>query len=99
MADLYIEEYSNIGSSWGTAFAPGMPPGRTLADQKVAIAGASAQSSAFGADTRMIVITADGACHFKIGSDPTASATTSLLPANTPRAFGVAPGDKIAVIT
>ncbi len=99
MADLYIEEYGNVGSSWGTAFAPGVPPAPTIADQKVAIAGASAQSAAFNDKTRMIVITADGACHFKIGTNPTASATTNFLPANTPRAFGVAPGDTIAVIT
>ena len=88
MADLYIEEYGHVGSAAGTEFAPGVPPAPTLADQKVAIAGGSAQSAAFNARTRMIVITADGACHYKIGEDPTASAATNFLPANTPRPAG-----------
>jgi hypothetical protein len=99
VADLYIEEYSNVGSGAGSYFAGGVPPAPTVADQKIAIAGASAQSAPFNAKTRMIVITADGACHYKIGLDPTASATTNLLPANTPRPIGVPPGYKIAVMT
>lgn len=99
MADCYIEEYGSVGSGGGSYFAGGVPPAPTVADQKVAISGASTQSAAFNAKTQMIVITADGACHYKIGEDPTASATTNFLPANTPRPIGVPPGYKIAVIT
>jgi hypothetical protein len=99
VADLYIEEYSNVGSGGGTYFAGGVPPAPTVADQKVAIGGASVQSAAFNRKTKMIWITADGACHYKIGENPTASADTNFLPANTPRAIGVPYGFKIAVMT
>lgn len=96
MADCYIEEYGNVGSGGGTYFAGGVPPAPPLAVQKISI-GSTTQSNAFNAKTKMIVITADGACHFDIGTNPTASSSTALLPANVPRALGVPHGYKIAV--
>lgn len=98
MADCYIEEYSNVGSGGGTYFAGGVPPAPPITVQKIAI-GASTQSSAFNNKTKMIAIVADGACHFAIGENPTASSTTQFLPANTVRLLGVPYGFKIAVST
>lgn len=98
MADCYIEEYSNVGSGGGSYFAGGVPPGAPLNVQKIAI-GASTQSTAFTSKTKMIVIVADGACHFLIGDNPTASTSTCFLPANVRIPIGVGYGQKIAIST
>ena len=98
MASCYIEEYGNVGSGGGTYFAGGVPPAPPLARQKITI-GTSTQSAAFNDKTKMIAIVADGACHFAIGADPTAAATTDYLPANVVRLFGVPQGYKIAIAT
>lgn len=70
-------------------------PGAT---QNVAIGAGSLQSTAFGTNTTLIRIVGTAACHYAIGANPTASATTSYLPANVVEYIGVAPGQKIAVI-
>lgn len=98
MADLYVSEYKNVGSGGGSYFGPHMPePALTV--QKIAIAGATAQSAAFNNETKAITIVADGACHYAVGEDPTATTSSMLLPANTPITLGVPRGYKIAVIT
>ena len=60
----------------------------------------SVQSTAFGASTTMIRIScSSGHCHFAIGTNPTASITTSpMMPNNFSEIIRVNPGDKIAVI-
>jgi len=72
-----------------------------------AAGGASAQSTAFGAQTRAIRVclttqyggaTGTG-LRIEIGDNPVASATTTLLPANAAEEFIVSPGQKIAVIS
>jgi hypothetical protein len=98
VADLYVGEHKWGYSGQGSMVAQILPQ-PSLAVQKISISGASTQSSAFNDRTRAIEIVADGACHIAIGDDPTAAATTMLLPANTPRIYGVSPGQKIAVIT
>ena len=87
-----------MGSGGGSYFAGSLPPAPPLAVQKITIGG-STQSAAFNAKTKMIVLVADGACHFQVGPDPTASTTTQFLPANVIRQLGVAEGLKIAVST
>ena len=98
MATLYISEYS--ASSF---FLSGKelqvvqePP---TAEQTVAIAGASAQSSAFGSATRIIRVHTDAICSVLVGSNPTATTAKKRLPADHTEYFAVQPGDKIAVIT
>ena len=98
MADLYISEHKNGVSGIGTYVAQILPE-PALAVQKLAIGGASVQSAAFDALTYAVCIVADGACHIAFGDDPTASASSMLLPANVPFYRGVAPGKKIAVTT
>lgn len=97
MSDCYIEEFaapvSGVGSRQGE-----VSPQPSIAVQKIAI-GASTQSAAFNDLTNAVELVADGACHFKFGADPTASTSTSYLPANTVRRFAVIPGQKVAVST
>jgi hypothetical protein len=69
--------------------------------QVMTVTGSSVQSSAIAADCTIIrLATSSGAhCHFQIGSNPTASLTTSpMLPPNSVGYFKVTGGDKVAVI-
>ncbi len=69
-----------------------------------AAGGASTQSTAFGAQTRYIrvavqgAITATGGVRISVGDNPTASATTTLLPVNWVEYIATGPGQKIAVL-
>jgi hypothetical protein len=60
----------------------------------------SVQSTAFGASTTMIRVScSSGHCHFQIGTNPTASITTSpMMPNNFTEIIKVNAGEKIAVI-
>ena len=60
----------------------------------------SVQSTAFGASTTMVRLAcSQGHCHYQIGTNPTASITTSaMMPNNYSEIIRVNPGDKIAVI-
>ena len=60
----------------------------------------SVQSTAFGASTTMIRVSCSlGHCHFQIGTNPTASITTSpMMPNNFSEIIKVSAGQKIAVI-
>lgn len=68
-------------------------------------AGASVQSSALGAQTYWIRVSAVGAItatnagvHFQVGDNPTASATSPLLPLNWVETVKANPGQKVAVL-
>lgn len=81
---------------------------RPDASQNVSYAaagGASASSNAFGSQTRAIRVTTVGVLsgtldgvRYQIGSSPTASSTTTLLPLNWVETIKVNPGEKIAVL-
>jgi hypothetical protein len=81
---------------------------RPLASQNVAYAaagGASAQSTAFASQTRYIRVCAVGVVsgtidgvRIAIDSNPTAVATSYLLPVNWVEIIKVSPGQKIAVL-
>jgi len=70
-----------------------------------AAGGASTQSAAFDSQTRAIRITFPGAItataglRFSIGTNPTASSTTQLLPVQWIEYIQVNPGEKIAFIS
>ena len=68
--------------------------------QVFSVTNSSVASTAFGANTTMIRIAGSlGHCHYQIGSDPTASLTTSpMMPNNSIEIIKVSPGQKIAVI-
>jgi hypothetical protein len=58
----------------------------------------STQSTAFGLNTRIIRVVATTDCHVAIGSNPTATTSSTFLPIFTIEYFKVAAGDKIAAI-
>jgi hypothetical protein len=76
-----------------------MQVGRLGASQDLTITASSQQSAAFttlGVFAVRVVATVD--CRIAIGSNPTATTTSTLLLAGTPEYFAVAPGEKLAVI-
>ena len=92
MAKVYITEYASIDLN-----VTREPP---LAEQTVAIGVGSVQSSnAFHASTRAIRVHTDAICSVAINNDPTATANTRRLAANSTEYFGASGGQKIAVIT
>jgi hypothetical protein len=68
--------------------------------QVFTVTNSSVQSTAFGASTTMIRVSCSlGHCHFQVGTNPTASITTSpMMPNNFSEIIRVTPGQKIAVI-
>jgi len=68
--------------------------------QAATVTTSSVQMTAFGASTTMIRIAcAQGHCHFAIGTNPTASITTSpLIGINQSEIIKVSPDQKIAFI-
>lgn len=99
MANLNIIEFGMQGRDTANIIAP-IAQLPALATQNVAIGGASAQSSALGANTGMIRLRSDVACAVLVGTNPTALITSLMLDANSPEYFAVAPNAalKIAVI-
>jgi len=100
MATLYVTEYIDTARS-GDATAPSFPAEAAIAEQTVAIGGASVQSSAFQNNTRYVRLHTDAICSVKFGTNPTATATTSRMAAGSERVLGVpmGAGFKVAVIT
>lgn len=70
------------------------PSGTT---QKLTSSGSSTASTAFSADT-ICRIVADAACHYAIGTAPTATTSNVYLPANSGEQILIKNGNKIAVI-
>jgi len=96
MAFIFITEYRDLARVDGAFVAAGREPG--IAEQRVAVGGASAQSSTFNAKTNFVMIETDAVCHLKFGDDPTAVTTAHRMAANEVRFYGVAAGQKVAVI-
>jgi hypothetical protein len=67
--------------------------------QTVAIGSGSVQSTAVASETKVLRLVATTECHLAIGSNPTASQTTSFyMPANTIEYVRCGGSDKVAVI-
>jgi hypothetical protein len=69
--------------------------------QVMTVTASSVQSTAIASDCTIIRLANGGTahCHFQIGTNPTASITTSaMLPANAVEYIKVTGGDKVAVI-
>jgi hypothetical protein len=91
MAKVYITEYANTGGN--AALEPAQ------AHQTITSSGTSGQTSAFDATTNFIRVHTDGIVSIAIGSNPTATTSTTRLAANQTEYFCVRPGHKLAVIT
>ena len=96
-ATLYISEFVNGLATVGST-QPQIFPQAAITDQAVAISGSSAQSAAFNARTRAVLLTCDDGCSVLVGTNPTATTGNYLLFKGGRAEFGVAPGEKIAVI-
>jgi hypothetical protein len=96
MAILYIAEFANIGRDQGQGVQ--VAPLAPLAEQTVAIGGASTQGVSFGIYTNFVRLCSDSVCSIAVGANPTASSVNLRLPANTPEYFQVTPGQKLACI-
>lgn len=97
MAKVYITEHTRPTIYQGGLLPVAyMPP---LATQTVAIGGSSVQSAAFNAKTVMVAVHTDAICSVEFGSNPTATANSRRLAANTTEYFEVTPAQKVAVIT
>lgn len=99
MAVLYITEYADMAQTVRGGAQIAQSP--ALAAQTVAIAGASAQSSAFNALTTFVRVHTDAICSIVISTNPTATATSKRMAADQTEYFGVPVGQsyKVAVIS
>ena len=100
MAKVYITELARQGrDASGKRMVVGEEPG--VANQTVNITASSVQSSAFNAATAFVRVSTDAICSIEIGTNPTATATTRRLPANSTEYFAVPIGQsyKLAAIT
>lgn len=97
MTTCYINEYPDAAIRQGTA-SPGldMPP---VVSQTVAIGGGSLQSAVWNSKTRLVGVSVDAVASVEFGANPTATATSFRLPANTITFWRVTAGQRMAVIT
>ena len=93
-ATCKINEYSElmVDSSGRTVMVAKEP---AIAKQQVTYTTTTA-SAAFNAATKFVRIVCDAKAHFEFGSAPTATATDSYYPADTPEYMGVDAADKVA---
>lgn len=96
MAVLYVTEFADVGTHMLGVIPVANYPEK--ANQTVAIAGASAQSAAFNADTRFIRLHTDAVCSIEINVNPTATTVMARLAADQTEYFAVQAGHKVAVI-
>lgn len=93
MAKLYVTEYGGLDP----ALVAVAPP---LVDQTPVVIGAgSLQSAAFDAATTLVRIHTDAICSIAFGTNPTATANSQRMAANSTEYFAVKFGHKVAVIT
>lgn len=99
MAYLYVSEYEHISLvSGGGVMVPQEP---SVAEQRIAITGTSAASSAFNTRTKFVRVHTDAVCSVKFASSgtPEAVATEKRLASGQTEFFGVAAGGSVAVIS
>jgi hypothetical protein len=91
VSKIYVTEFA--GSDINSAKFP------PIAEQTVTFTSASVQcSNAFNALTRLIRVNTSAICSISIGKNPTATADTLRMAANTTEYFSVEGGFKIAAI-
>jgi hypothetical protein len=97
MAKLFVTEFEQMPETTGGRVAVGLAP--PAVDQTPVVIGAgSLQSAAFGARAKFVRLHTDVICSIAFGTNPTATINTMRMAANQTEYFGVAVGDKVAVI-
>ena len=96
MAFIYVNESTELRVyQGGGAQVIELP---AVAAYQVANAGASTQSAAFNAKTKIIEVHSDSICSILVGLNPTAVTTQGRMAAGETRYYRVNPGDKIAAV-
>lgn len=97
MAKLFITEFQYLENANDIGGVPQVArlPGTT---QAVTYTTTSVQSTAFAATTRFVRVVSDGAGFLAYGSNPTATVNSMRIAADSPEYFGIAAGQKLAVI-
>lgn len=99
MAILSLSEYDIAADDQNHSILPTGDDPET-AYQELAIGASSVQSVAFQSTTTFIRVHVDVPCRIQINATPTAAVGTSKrMAGNTTEYIGVAPGQKLAVIT
>lgn len=94
---VYIQEYARQPIDRNNRLLPaGEEPAVT--SQTVAVGASSTQSSPFNTLTGFVRVHTDVVCSVAFGANPTATATSMRMAANTTEFFGVTPGHRVAVI-
>lgn len=96
MATLYVAEFGSLGDTAQSVAQIGQAP--PVAEQALAIGGASVPSAAFNNDTQLVRIHADAICSIAFGTAPVATTANMRLAAGQTEYFGVVRGQKVAVI-
>ena len=94
---VYISEYDVMPVLDGRSIPTGAEP--AIAQHTVAVTVGSVQSNVFGASTKFIRVHTDVICSYNFGANPTATAATPRLAANSTEFFGVRAGHRVAIIT
>jgi len=95
MARMTIGEYSDPKDIQGPG---GVIKEPSLADQTVNFTDTAGTSAAFSTATRLIRVSTDSKCAFKIAANPTAVVTDKEMPAGHVEYFCVTAGHKISMI-
>ncbi|TAH36536.1 MAG: hypothetical protein EYC62_02515 [Alphaproteobacteria bacterium] len=79
-----------------------LPTVKLSTSQDVTVGASSAQSAAIGTagqtPNKIIRLVSTTACRIALGTNPTATSTSTFLPANVVEFTEISPGEKIAVI-
>lgn len=73
--------------------------GRLATPHTLAVTGTSAACTAFDTQTRRILVSATAACNIAVGKSPTATTSSTALPANVALVLDVNPGEQLAAVT
>ncbi len=94
MSLLYVSEYKGVRQVEGGLSQVGEEP---ATEQTPVTFTTAAQSAAFGAGVKVVRVIADANAWLLFGEDPTATANSKFLPANSVEYFGVIAGQKVSV--
>lgn len=83
MSSLSITEYQHVERGPGGTL-PLPFEDANVVRQARSLSGSSAQSNVFSTYTRFIRLCSDVACYYNLGTNPTAAATDTFLPAGVP---------------
>lgn len=82
MATLYVAEYAILGAEQVSGSLPQAPHEPPIAEQIIAIGGASLQSNPFNAKTTLVRLNTDSVCSVLFGTNPTATTNNQRFAAN-----------------